>query len=25
VARFADGSVWRDEREVDVAIGGCVT
>jgi sulfur-oxidizing protein SoxY len=25
VARLADGSVWRDEREVDVAIGGCVT
>ncbi len=25
VARMADGSVWRDEREVDVAIGGCVT
>ncbi|MGY6706774.1 MAG: thiosulfate oxidation carrier protein SoxY [Rhizobiaceae bacterium] len=25
VARMADGSIWRDEREVDVAIGGCVT
>ena len=25
VARMSDGSVWRDEREVDVAIGGCVT
>ena len=25
VARMADGSVWRDERDVDVAIGGCVT
>ena len=25
VARMVDGSVWRDEREVDVAIGGCVT
>jgi sulfur-oxidizing protein SoxY len=25
VARMTDGSTWRDEREVDVAIGGCVT
>jgi sulfur-oxidizing protein SoxY len=25
VAKMADGSHWLDEREVDVAIGGCVT
>lgn len=25
VARMADGSVWRADRDVDVAIGGCVT
>ncbi len=25
LARMEDGSVWKDERQVKVAIGGCVT